>query len=65
MDTENSIKPGDTLTPSDAAQILKVCHHTLRRLELRGILKALRPFGRRKIFMRRDVEALLQGGVAQ
>ena len=51
----------DTLTSKQAACLFKCCKHTLRRLELRGLLAAYRPIGRRKLYLRRDVEALLLG----
>jgi excisionase family DNA binding protein len=49
----------ETLTTKQAADWLHCCPHTLRRLELRGDLKAYRPIGRRKLYRRTDLEKLI------
>jgi excisionase family DNA binding protein len=51
----------ENLTTREATQVLRCCPHTLRRLELRGVLHAYRPFGRRKLYRRSDIERLIGG----
>ena len=53
------LSESDTMTTTETAKLLHCCPHTIRRLELRRILIPARPFGRRKLFFRRDVESLL------
>jgi excisionase family DNA binding protein len=53
-----SSSPEDLLTPNDAARLLGVSADTVRNLSDAGKLPTLRTVGGRRLFYRRDVEAL-------
>lgn len=54
---------GGLYTTKQAATLFQVCYHTIRRWELRGLIKPAR-ICRRKLFRKEDLEALLQNGEA-
>lgn len=55
MDTQT---PSDLLSPADAAKVLGLTPAAVVAMATRGALPAIRTAGGRRLFTRRDVEAL-------